>query len=74
MIGGAIKDGEFPMFTCCEYEKKDDVVRVSFHGANMHHTARLSPDLAQELADQIAKALTTMPRVGTLADLGCEVL
>ena len=44
------------------------------HTSGVHATALMTEAQARDLIAELEKALAKLPRVGTPADLGCEVL
>lgn len=50
------------------------VVTLWTDGSRVGMDARLTPEEARNLIGQLSAAVYRLPRVGTAADLGCEVL
>ena len=63
-----------PSFYCLDYKGK---VSIHFYARNKQGisvNADLSPEECRRLIDQINEVINKMPRIGTAADLGVEVL
>lgn len=71
-------DNSYPVATAVHLSPSGRIVIMLWprggSAAGIHAEAKLLPEEARVLVGQIEEQLNAMPRIGTPADLGCEVL